>query len=351
MLKIADMRTSNGGKIHVAETIKKIIPVLLDTIDDGLIVTDHLLQIVWCNTRFSKLTGIRIVNEGQKFLELVHLPDADFLLQQLTYPDNPTNKLRNGFQTLIQPCGSKSKSLPATVHLLQIEESKHLLFVISQYQASHLQRLMQIRLSAQEALKEKIGKELHDNINQLLTSVKLYQGLALDSEEMRVDLIRKANSILIEAMQEIRDLSHALVGMNIKEKGLVAAIEDTLERIKNVNRFTIHFHYQGITEQLSPKIKLSVLRIIQEQLSNIVKHSLAKNIYVSIKADHQLLTLSVADDGIGLEKKKVSGIGFSNIASRLKLLKGKYKIESEPGKGCKLIATIPLSLKTKTGSV
>lgn len=339
------MYTNSGTRIIKKAWLTKIAAHLVQH-EVGLAVTDIDFTILWLSNQWGYATGLKLEEvKGRKLNEVIGGLNKSERSKNNIWKSRGPNGSPNSLETLLHSKSGEPRSFPVHIKHIEIDRKKLMLFYLLPDGSRLAQKLYQAKLSAQESLKEQIGKELHDNVNQLLSSVKLYQGLAVDNADVRVDLIRKANLILIDAMQEIRNLSHALVGISVKEKGLKVAIEDTLERIRQTNRFQIRFNYEVVSEALSPKVKLGVFRIVQEQLSNILKHSNAKQIFVCIKTHEKKLFVTVADDGVGFEFKKTNGIGFSNIEARVKLLKARYAIESEPGKGCKLIIEMPLSIK------
>ena len=204
--------------------------------------------------------------------------------------------------------------------------------------------VMQAILQGQEIEKNEIGKELHDNINQLLTTVKLYQEMALANKEMNNELIKKGTEILMVAIEEIRRLSKSLVSPDVKELDLAESIRDLIDTIVHGKEIIINFSGTNKDQELPGNIKLTLFRIIQEQLNNILKHARAKNVNLRMTDDAGNIKLTIHDDGQGFDtSKKKNGIGLKNIISRTELLNGIVKINSAPGKGCFLEVNIPSS--------
>ncbi|MDB5203172.1 MAG: hypothetical protein JWQ27_2581 [Ferruginibacter sp.] len=193
-------------------------------------------------------------------------------------------------------------------------------------------------ITAQEQERGDIGKELHDNINQILATTKLYIEYAITNDEMRPALLEGARDFISSAVKEIRSLSKALSPPSLGEVGLLMALNELVESIKVVNKFTFHTSWDDLDEDLlSEELKLTIFRIIQEQLNNIIKHANANNIWIKIKTRNNRLMIDVKDDGIGFNMiNKSDGVGLKNITSRAALHNGTMQMKSEEGNGCEL---------------
>ena len=193
-------------------------------------------------------------------------------------------------------------------------------------------------ITAQEQERELLGKELHDNINQILATTKLYIEYALANDEMRESLLTSSKGFITSAVAELRNLSKTLLPPSLGEVGLIMALDELTESIVPVNKFKMHNDWQDLDETcLTEKLKLTIFRIIQEQLSNILKHSYAKNVWIKIKNKKKRLHITVKDDGVGFNvNEKSKGVGLKNITSRAALHNGIMKLTSEKGNGCTL---------------
>jgi signal transduction histidine kinase len=207
-----------------------------------------------------------------------------------------------------------------------------------------LQRILQQKLiaetgiQAQEKEREKIGRELHDNINQILAASVIYLSHAIKTEIPDPDSLQKTGEYISLAIEEIRKLSHELVAPSLKDISLIQAVEDLLLEIRTIRllhaRLIIgNFYENGISHDK----KLMLYRVIQEQISNILKHANAKNISVQLTMAANRILLSVTDDGRGFDTSmKAEGIGLKNIRNRVEFFDGAVRINSAPGKGCTL---------------
>jgi PAS domain S-box-containing protein len=193
-------------------------------------------------------------------------------------------------------------------------------------------------ITAQENERSFLGEELHDNINPILATVKLYIDCVIGDDNKRDDLLKDSKGFINTAMNEIRVLSKKLIPPSLGEIGLVGAITDMIENVKRVNDLKFIQKWEGIDESLiDDKMKLTIFRIVQEQFNNIFKHANAKTVFIELKQEAGMLEVNIKDDGIGFDvSQKRNGVGLQNIVSRTELFDGKALINSEPDKGCEL---------------
>jgi two-component system sensor histidine kinase UhpB len=200
-------------------------------------------------------------------------------------------------------------------------------------------------VTAQENERTEIGKELHDNVNQLLSASKLYIDAAANDIANNELLLTQASGYIKNAIEEIRALSKVLHAPLIYELGLCESINNLTDDIMIVNDLQIHTDYSHFTEEkLNENFKLTIYRIIQEQLTNILKHSRASEANISLLSKENDIYLEVSDNGIGFDtSRKRQGIGLSNIQSRVSMYEGSLELYSQPDKGSKLSVKFPLN--------
>jgi two-component system sensor histidine kinase UhpB len=211
------------------------------------------------------------------------------------------------------------------------------------------QRLLQqkliteVTIQAQEKERNELGKELHDNINQILSTVKMYLSLLIDVKTQDEGLIRRSYKLLNDAIEEIRKLSKTLVTPTLGDIGLAEALKEMTDEVSAVSglKFDINLHIEE--NDGDPNIDLMLYRIAQEQLNNVLKYSKAQKVVMTLKKDDKHVFLSISDNGVGFDpKKKAKGIGLKNMLSRVEFYSGKLDILSAPGMGCSIEVTIPL---------
>lgn len=223
------------------------------------------------------------------------------------------------------------------------EERRRLEMELIKQEWNKQKLLAQAAVDAQEKERADIGKELHDNISQMLTSTKLFLDiLKTKTDDELVDRsIKNINSII----QEVRSLSRSLVPSSIADLGLIASMNDLFENIRAANVVEVEFYPDNETDHLlSANSKLTLYRIVQEQINNIIRHAQAKQIFVELFPEEGNVELIIADDGVGFDPETIKkGMGLKNMRSRAELLSGKLDVISTPGKGSKIKVLIPIN--------
>jgi len=204
--------------------------------------------------------------------------------------------------------------------------------------------IIETSIQVQEKEREEIGKELHDNINQILAAAKLYLDLGIQEEEDRVEALLNCYRNLNLAMEEIRQLSQSLVAPSLGGIGLDQALLKLTDNFPLSASLQLTLDTSSYQDDIADEnIKLTCYRITQVQLNNIVKHARAKKATIQLSKTADRLELTIQDDGIGFNTaKNTAGIGLRNIKNRVGFYNGSVRIDSEPGKGCKLTVAIPL---------
>ncbi|MBT2620129.1 ATP-binding protein [Chryseobacterium sp. ISL-6] len=187
-------------------------------------------------------------------------------------------------------------------------------------------------LHLQERDRERLAEELHDNIISRLNVIRLNINNK-NTEELNLDLKT--------SMQLIRELSHNLTPPDLSEIELTDLIADYLDQIsKNIE---IAYHHMVSEAALSSPVKLNIFRIVQELITNVLKHANATRIDVSLRVSPDYLTLTIEDNGNGFKPEThYNGIGLRNIQSRAQKIQAVYKLKSRPEKGTKFIAAMAL---------
>jgi PAS domain S-box-containing protein len=207
--------------------------------------------------------------------------------------------------------------------------------------------IAQAMVDAQERERAEIGKELHDNINQILSTTKLYLELAKNDDDERLSLINRSAGNIHNAIHEIRNISRSLVPASIGDLGLLDSLTDLVESVSTTRAIHVEFHPVGnFDDRINDKVKLMLFRIIQEQINNVLKHSGARNLTIELMLEEteKRIGLTITDDGKGFDPARVGkkGLGLSNIMSRADLFGGKVTIHSSPGNGCQMKVQIPI---------
>jgi signal transduction histidine kinase len=211
-------------------------------------------------------------------------------------------------------------------------------------------------ISAQEAERARIARELHDDVSQQVALLAIdLELLARGDHDMRGDPPKLAPEVLARAhsiARSVRALSHRLHPAKLRLTGLVAAITG-LQRELSQPGLPITFTHENVPPALSNDLTLCLFRIVQEALQNAVKHSGARQVAVHLMASGDGLVLTIGDDGAGFNVDAVwgKGLGLINMVERLEPFGGTMKIRSTPGEGTRLDITVPVQAVQSTETV
>ncbi len=186
-----------------------------------------------------------------------------------------------------------------------------------------------------------IGQELHDDLGQKLSVVRLRQNqLIAKLKNAEKEELNELNELLGECIQDIRNLSKTLITEQIIHFGLAESIEREVHRIQKLKLLKIEFITQKQDIDISPKHGLILFRIIQESISNILKHSKAKNVSIRLEDDSRILRINISDNGKGFNTNDIQdGSGLKNMELRAKLIHAELSIQSELNKGTQTLIT------------
>lgn len=197
-------------------------------------------------------------------------------------------------------------------------------------------------IKAQEEEKNRIGKELHDNVNQILASTKIYLGIAAKKNKDLKESLSYPMELIDSSIEEIRLLSKRQV-TPLKNINLEELLSGLLSLLNKTGTVKTEFTYSVSNGALPDELKLNIYRIIQVQVNNIIKHSGAKNVKLSVNETHNTIEIITVDNGNGFDLNAPrSGIGISNMINRIESFNGHADIKSSPGNGCAISVIIPL---------
>jgi PAS domain S-box-containing protein len=197
---------------------------------------------------------------------------------------------------------------------------------------------------AKEAERSAIGKELHDNVNQLLGASRMFLEMAKRGGENSAMYLNRSSEYTLSAIDEIRKLTKGLATDYIKNLGLCEAIDNIARDTMEGNPIHVSCVLNSFIENsINDKFKLNIYRIVQEQLNNVLKHAKATKATISLLQNKKSILLYIADNGVGFDPgKKRKGIGIANIKSRAASYHGDADFVSQPGQGCILTVKFPL---------
>jgi signal transduction histidine kinase len=204
-------------------------------------------------------------------------------------------------------------------------------------------------LRGQEEERSRMAKDLHDGLGGMLSGIKLTLGamkgnMVLTAENAR--LFSGALHKLDQTISEMRRVAHSMMPEALLRLGLGQALSDYCDGLsENSASLTINYQQFGMEERLPNDTEIVVYRIVQELLTNVMKHSKASEVLVQIMRQENLLMLTVEDNGVGFDVAiaENKGAGLGNIQSRVSYLHGSMDIKAEPGKGSSFHIEIPLA--------
>jgi signal transduction histidine kinase len=236
----------------------------------------------------------------------------------------------------------QGKTIGAVETLLDITEMKK-----AEERIKHLSRQI---IDIQERERESIAREIHDNVGQLLSALKM--ALSRVNKKIPAELssikepLSEIFNLLNKTIKEIRALSHALHPPLIEDLGIVSALEELCQDFKSYSEINITWDIGQIQQPLQSITKITIYRLFQEGLNNILKHSKATKAHLSLTSSGNTIHAVIEDNGIGflvddvLSPLQTRSLGLISIRERVALIGGDLKIESSPGKGAKLTACL-----------
>lgn len=210
-----------------------------------------------------------------------------------------------------------------------------------------LQALTRRLVEVQEEERRQVAREMHDQIGQLLTGLKL--SLRRAARALGGDAIAELGESerqVDEILERVRDLSRQLRPSMLDDLGLLPALTWHIDRFKTQTGISVSLKHTGLDRPLPPAVALAAYRIVQEGLTNVARHSGAREATVEVGADGDVLNILVEDSGVGFDLEAVLARGPANglagMRERAAALRGRVQVRSAPGAGTKLSATLPL---------
>jgi signal transduction histidine kinase len=225
-------------------------------------------------------------------------------------------------------------------------------------QRENLSRMAERLIAAQEQERQHISRELHDDLGQALTTLLLsLHGIQNDPSLPAGDIASRLQSLYDQSFElsvKVRTLAHNLRPPVLDALGLRRAMQTHCSEFSHRTKLPIHFEVDSSIPVLPDVFEITLYRVLQEALTNIVKHAEATQVWVDLTVEDKTVNLTVQDNGHGfdLEKTQSNGIGLTGLHERVTLAGGKFNISSSPVRGTILLAQFPLPAETgKQGTV
>lgn len=199
--------------------------------------------------------------------------------------------------------------------------------------------LTQSVIASQERERARFARDLHDGLGQLISSIRLI------ISGSREEWVGHVNQLLDTIHQEIRNLAFALLPRTLTTDGLAPALQELAHRLNASGKIRVHVSANGAPARLPSETEVSLYRVAQEWLSNVMRHAHATEVHINLHVDEDEATLIIEDNGEGFDTALLlngKGHGWKNICSRVNTCRGEVTVDSTPGTvGTTLIVTVP----------
>jgi two-component system sensor histidine kinase UhpB len=217
---------------------------------------------------------------------------------------------------------------------------------------TRLRALSQRLLEVQEEERRSLARDLHDDIGQALTALKIQLESLAQSQSGEGEPRRRVDECVEttrHTLDRVRQLSLNLRPLQLDDLGLVAALRSHLDRQAGLGGLAPHFDAGEAPPQLDPEIETACFRVAQEAITNVLRHARARNLWVRLFTTGDRLALSVRDDGGGFDPDSArrrahagGSLGLAGMEERISIAGGTIELRSRPGQGTVLLATFPI---------
>ena len=200
-------------------------------------------------------------------------------------------------------------------------------------------------LEGQENERDRLGRELHDRLGSMLGGIKANMAALEDRvEAMRQDQqYQKVNRLLDQTVSELRQISHDMAAATLNRFGLEKALKDLRDTLHISGRLHVELNTFGLDQRLERSVEIALYRIVQELVSNVLKHANASELVIAVTRAPGRLSVVVSDNGVGFDAAQQNdGMGLSNVRSRAAALAASVQVDSTPGKGTTVSVECPV---------
>lgn len=228
------------------------------------------------------------------------------------------------------------------VYIFYVRKKGELLLLQKEKEMNFQQELTLAQIEMREVTLTYIGQELHDDIGQKLSVAKLMINQVIaQCEESAKSNLNEINELLGETIQDLRNMSKTFITDQVEHFGLIDSLEIEMNRISRLKLIDIEFRSNKHDIEINPKDGVIIFRIIQESVNNTLKHSKAKNLNIQVEDAPRILTITITDNGIGIDEQSGHGSGLSNMKKRALMMNADLQISSEKNVGTVLKLIYP----------
>ena len=203
-------------------------------------------------------------------------------------------------------------------------------------------------LEAEEAERQRIAKDLHDGVGQMMSAAKMNLSAFEDGHQFKTaddkQAFEKIISLVDDSCKEVRAVSHNMMPNALLKNSLAAAVREFIDKLDH-RKLKVHLYTEGLEEKLDSNVETVLYRVIQECVNNVIRHSGADTVDITLIHEPEEITATIEDNGSGFDmadQEKFNGIGLRNIRTRVEYLRGTVDFDSAPGKGTLVAIHVPL---------
>jgi signal transduction histidine kinase len=239
-------------------------------------------------------------------------------------------------------------ALTAVARLRAVERRSDIQRTRAETAESQMRHLSQQLVATQEEERRKLSRELHDHVGQMLTALRLEVG-RLERTRAAPDgrfaqAVAECKSLVETMLRTVRDLALGLRPSMLDDLGLQPALEWLVRDFRRRDSLRVAIEVTGDLSHLPDHVRTCVYRIVQEALTNCVRHAKAGQVQVSVRLEAHQLEVTIVDDGVGFDPAvRPQGLGLLGIEERVRELQGAFTIQTAPGQGTRLTVTLPAS--------
>lgn len=314
----------------------------LDNYETLSVLSDSLLNM----EHMSKVSELNIEYDTEKQQQQIELQDAQILGQDARLQRN---------QALIIGLIVAAVLLVLIVVLVRNRAQKDKMLIKREGELKLREAEINAVIGSQEKERNRFARDLHDGFGQMISVLKMNLGQlgngASKNPEKQLEVFEQSEKVISDMYTELRNICFDLMPQTLVQQGLPDALKEFGYRVSDTGRKVLEVLIFDMDERLDELTEVSLYRISQEWVNNVLKYSGADHITLQLTRDEEELTLTIEDDGAGFDPEDFfngKGNGWRNVQTRVNLIKGEFVLDSRPGvKGSMVSVNVPVALLKK----